>query len=168
MSDASHLDNFCEWNEIQEFLYLEARLADESRYKEWEELLDNDMIYWVPRGEGDFDPQRDVSIINDNRARLATRLRQLRTGTRHSQTPVSQMRRLLANIQPRRISETEYHVGSNFALFEMQMQSTERVVIWAGRVEHKLRRSESGLRMFFKKVVLVNGGEPIPSLAFLI
>lgn len=168
MSDAPGLDNFSEWNEIQEFLYLEARLADESRYSEWEDLLEPDMIYWVPRGKGDFDPRWDVSIINDNRRRLATRLRQLRTGTRHSQTPVSQMRRLLANIQPRRISETEYLVSSNFALFEMQMQSTERVVIWAGRVEHKLRRSESGLRMFFKKVELVNGGEAIPSLAFLI
>ena len=162
------IDNFLEWKEIEEFLYLEAALADESRYQEWEELLEPDMIYWVPRGEGNFDPRRDVSLVNDNRARLATRLRQLRTGTRHSQTPPSQMSRLLSNILPRRIGEKEYHVRSNFALFEMQLQSMERVVTWAGRVEHKLRRTDGGLRMFAKKVVLINGGEPLPSLAFLI
>lgn len=162
------IDNFREWNEIEEFLYFEAALADESRYTEWEELLEPDMVYWVPRGEGEFDPRRHVSIINDNRARLATRLRQLRTGTRHSQTPVSRMRRLISNIRPRRSGSDEYHVQSNFALYEMQMQSTERVVVWAGRVEHRLRRAEAGLRMFHKKVVLVNGAEAIPSLAFLI
>jgi 3-phenylpropionate/cinnamic acid dioxygenase small subunit len=164
----TRIDNFQEWNEIEEFLYLEAALADESRYDEWEELLEPDMVYWVPRGEGDFDPRRHVSIINDNRPRLATRLRQLKTGTRHSQTPPSLMRRLLSNIRPRRTGPAEYHVHSNFALFEMQMQSIERLVMWAGRVEHKLRRTEAGLRMHSKKVVLVNGGECLPSLAFLI
>ncbi|MDO8280010.1 MAG: aromatic-ring-hydroxylating dioxygenase subunit beta [Burkholderiaceae bacterium] len=153
---------------IERFLYTEAQCADESRYDDWEALVEPDMIYWVPRGEGDFDPSRDVSIINDNRPRLATRIRQLKTGTRHSQSPVSPMRRLISNIVATRTGEGLYQVESNFALFEMRVQSTGSMTIWAGRVVHKLRRTDAGLKMYFKKVMLINGDEPVPTLAFLI
>lgn len=153
---------------IESFIYREAQLADESRYDEWESLVEDDMIYWVPRGAGDFSPDRDVSLINDNRSRLATRIRQLKTGTRHSQTPVSSMRRLISNIVAVRTAEGEYEVESNFALFEMQLQSLDSMTIWAGRTVHRLRRRDGALRMSFKKVMLVNGDRPVPTLAFLI
>jgi 3-phenylpropionate/cinnamic acid dioxygenase small subunit len=153
---------------VESFIYREAQLADESRYDEWESLVEDDMIYWVPRGAGDFSPDRDVSLINDNRSRLATRIRQLKTGTRHSQTPVSSMRRLISNIVAVRTAEGEYEVESNFALFEMQLQSLDSMTIWAGRTMHRLRRRDGALRMSFKKVMLVNGDRPVPTLAFLI
>ena len=34
--------------QVEEFLFKEARLADESRYSDWEALVDDDMHYWVP------------------------------------------------------------------------------------------------------------------------
>ena len=34
--------------QVEAFLYKEARLADESRYSEWEALVDDDMHYWIP------------------------------------------------------------------------------------------------------------------------
>ncbi len=166
MRPGSAID-WLEHNEVERFVYLEAQLADESRYDEWQALLDEDMTYWVPRGAG-LDPNRDVSIINDNRARLATRVRQLKTGTRHSQTPASFMRRLISNLVIDREEPGGYRVASNFALFEMTLHSTEAINIWAGRTEHRLRRTGQGLRMYSKKVVLINGDEPLPSLAFLI
>ncbi len=154
--------------ELTRFVYAEAQLADESRYDDWEALAAADMIYWVPRGGGDFSPDRDVSLINDNRSRLGTRIRQLKTGTRHSQTPASSMRRLISNLVAVRVSDTEYEVESNFALFEMQLQSLDQMTIWAGRTIHRLRRDDSGLKMYFKKVMLINGDLPVPTLAFLI
>ena len=33
------------------FIYLEARLADEARYDEWEALWADEARYWVPRHE---------------------------------------------------------------------------------------------------------------------
>jgi 3-phenylpropionate/cinnamic acid dioxygenase small subunit len=33
---------------VTEFLYLEARLADEARYAEWLALWTDDGVYWVP------------------------------------------------------------------------------------------------------------------------
>ena len=75
--------------EIAAFLHREARLADASRYAEWEALVTDDMHYWVPKGPADHEPGSRLSYINDNRARLATRIRQLQSGLRHAQTPPS-------------------------------------------------------------------------------
>ena len=49
--------------------------TDESRWDEWEALLTDDMHYWVPINEIEDPSGLDPSIINDNRSRLATRLR---------------------------------------------------------------------------------------------
>jgi 3-phenylpropionate/cinnamic acid dioxygenase small subunit len=166
--DGEEVTDLAELRELERFLIHEAALADQSRYDEWEQLLEPDMVYWVPRGLGDFDPERHVSILNDNRARIATRIRQLKTGARHAQTPVSPMRRLVSNLVARRLSPTEYEVDSNFALFEMAVQGDPRLQMWAGSMLHRLRRTPAGLRMYFKRVSLVNGDQPLPTMAFII
>jgi benzoate/toluate 1,2-dioxygenase beta subunit len=157
-----------EYREIERFLYREAALADESRYSEWEALVEDDMYYWIPRGEGDFDRGRHLSITADNRTRLANRIRQLNTGVRHAQVPPSPMRRLITNIEARHIGPQEYGVHCNFTLYEMRVQSTGHMQVWAGRMEFHLRRREAGLRMFYKRVSLVNGDTPIPSIGFIL
>ena len=53
-----------EYHHISAFLFREARLADESRYAEWESLVEDDMLYWVPRGEGEFDMNLDISTTD--------------------------------------------------------------------------------------------------------
>lgn len=154
--------------EVTRFLYREARLADESRYDDWEALLDDEMCYWVPRGPGNFDPRQTVSVIYDNRSRLASRLRQLRTGKRFAQSPPSPMRRLLSNIEVYAEQEDGYRVFCNFVLHELAIQFGERLNIWPGQYEYGLRRRAGGLKMYFKKATLVNGALPLPTLAFIL
>lgn len=161
--------------QIEAFLYREARFADESRYEEWESLVDDDMYYWIPVGGPNTDPARHVSITADNRKRLATRIAQLRTGQRHSQTPVSAMRRVLSNVEvekvasPKVTGSREFKVYANFVLYELRAQSTRTLEVWPGRVEYGLRFNVSGdLKMFFKKVLLVHGTEPVTTLGFIL
>ena len=155
-----------ELREVTDFVYLEARLADEGRYADWEALWTDDGVYWVPRADG-HDPNTHVSHIYDNRTRIATRVRQLATGYRFSQEPASPMRRLLSNVEVTRLDDG-YEVGSNFMIMETVVQSTHELRLWAGRSTHRLRRVDGQLRMAYKKVVLVNGDEAIPTLSFLI
>jgi len=156
--------------EIEDFLFHEARLADESRYEEWEALVTDDVHYWVPASEADYDPASRLSYINDNRSRLATRIRQLRTGRRHAQTPPSAMRRLVTNIEilSADAQSGDYQVGSNFVLYELAHQATGDLRIWAGRTIHRLRRVDGRLRIAAKTVHLINSAGPIPNLAILI
>ncbi len=159
-----------EQREIETFLFLEARLADESRYDEWEALVTDDMHYWVPAGPAEGDPTATLSYINDNRARLATRIRQLQTGSRHAQTPASVMRRLLANIEVLAVGDdgATYVTTANFVLYELAAQSTQELRVWPGRVRHTLRRVDGQLRMAAKVVELVTATRPQPNLAFIL
>jgi 3-phenylpropionate/cinnamic acid dioxygenase small subunit len=154
---------------VADFLYLEARLADEARYAEWLELWTDDGVYWVPATtDPGADPERHLSHIYDNRARIETRVKLLQTGVRHSQEPASQMRRLVSNIEVEAAADGELVAGSNFILAELAVQARRELHWWAGRVTHRLRRVDGRLRMSRKTVVLVNAAEPLPNLAFLI
>src|SRR5512145_2639468 len=91
-----------DYRAVVEFLYREARLADEARYAEWLALWTDDGVYWVPAStDPDADPERHLSHIYDNRARIDTRVKLLLTGHRYSQEPASRMRRLISNIEVR-------------------------------------------------------------------
>lgn len=157
---------------VTHFIYREARLADESRYSEWEALWSDDAVYWVPADPyGQCDPASQVSHIYDNRKRIATRVRQLNTGYRYSQVPISPMRRVIGNIEVTALEDDHFSAFANFILSEQNEQSTHRLQTWAGQVAYGLR-AEGGdlsqLRMHLKKVTLVNAAEPLPSLAFII
>ena len=82
--------------DVEQFLYREARYADENDYDPWEALWTDDALYWVPANGADTEPARQMSIICDNRSRIGTRLKQIRTGKRYAQAPPSNMRRLLS------------------------------------------------------------------------
>lgn len=154
--------------DIEAFVFREARLADESRYEEWEALVTDDMHYWVPFGSGDYEPGTRVSYINDNRARLGTRIRQLATGVHHAQDPPSSMRRVVSNIEILSVDGPEYEVGANFVLYEHALAATGHLRQWAGRATYRLRQTSNGLRMAAKKVELVNSTSPLPTLPFII
>jgi 3-phenylpropionate/cinnamic acid dioxygenase small subunit len=151
--------------EIEEFLYLEARYADESDYDAWESLWTDDAIYWVPANDPDGDPHTTVSVIFDNRRRITTRLNQLRTGKRYAQVPTSRLRRLISNIEIISDSPTEVEVAANFLVFEARDRHNQ---LWGGRTTYRLRRVDGELRLAYKKVVLVNLDQPLPTLGFLI
>ncbi|WBY03068.1 aromatic-ring-hydroxylating dioxygenase subunit beta [Ramlibacter tataouinensis] len=151
--------------DVTRFIYREARLQDEHRYDDWEALWTDDGVYWVPANGDDGDPEKVMSILYDNRSRIALRIRQFHTGKRFSQTPKSRLRRLVSNIEVLDDRGAELDVACNMMLFESQ---TRGEVVWAMRTEYKLRRIDGELRMSLKKVNLVNNAEALYSMAFLI
>jgi benzoate/toluate 1,2-dioxygenase beta subunit len=162
LSDSEH-------RAVVEFIYREARLADEARYAEWLALWTDDGVYWVPATtDPGADPDKHISHIYDNRGRIETRIKMLQTGYRYSQEPASLMRRLVSNIEATSADNGELVVESNFALAELAIQAKRELHWWVGRTTHRLRRVDGELKMCRKKVVLVNAAEPLPNLSFLI
>jgi 3-phenylpropionate/cinnamic acid dioxygenase small subunit len=149
----------------EQFLYREARLCDQHRFREWESLWTDDAIYWVPANGDDTDPTRQMSVLFDNRSRIATRVRQLESGKRHAQSPPSRLARLVANVELLADDRDELTVASVFTIHESRTRGT---TVWAGRYEHVLRRTAPGLRMVRKTARLVDNDRAIPTLAFLI
>ena len=152
-------------DDVTQFIYREARLQDDHEYEAWEALWTDDGVYWIPAGGEGGDPERDMSIVYDNRSRISLRVKQLLTGRRLSQTPRSRIRRIVSNIEILDRDDRNIRVTSNAMVFELQ---TRGETIWASRNEYVLRHEANGLRMAFKKVVLVNNDQPLFSMAFLI
>jgi len=152
--------------EVEQFLFLEARLADEGDYDGWEALWADDGVYWIPANGDDIDPATQMSILYDNRSRIALRVRQLKHDKRHSQNPRSRLRRILGNVE---ILDGDpggdLVVGANFIVYESRERGT---TIWGGRSEYRLRRIEGRWRMARKKVMLVDNDRPLSTLAFLV
>lgn len=151
--------------EIEQFLYREARYADEHDYDAWEALWTDDALYWVPVEGSERDPLTRVSVVYDNRNRISTRLKQLRTGKRYSQSPPSNMRRLVSNVEVLGREDDDVVVGANFVLVEHRQRGTE---LWAGRTTYRLRVVDGEVKLAYKKVVLVNNAAALPTMSFLI
>lgn len=150
--------------EVEAFLFHEARLQDEHRYTEWEALWTDDALYWVPASDG-ADADSHVSVIYDNRNRIATRIRQLTSGHRYAQAPPSRLRRIVSNVECAARADDECDAAANFLIHELRRGSG---TLWSGRTEYRLRRVDGELRLVSKKVLLTNASDDLPTLAFLI
>lgn len=158
------------YDEVARFLFKEARLADESRYDEWEALWTDDALYWVPAGGPDTDPGGQVAVIYDNRSRISTRIKQVKTGKRYAQAPPSHLRRIVGNIEllggrVNAAGGTDLEVGANFLAYESRERANE---LWGGRVTYRLRKADGAIRLAFKKAVLVDSDKALPTLGFLL
>jgi benzoate/toluate 1,2-dioxygenase beta subunit len=150
---------------VEQFLYHEARLMDEHRGDEWLALWTEDALYWVPTGHDSPNPDREISLIYDDRVRLQLRIDRLKSGFAHAQEPKSRMRRLISNIEIEEAENGEIVTSSNFMLAELRRGKQD---LFAGRSIHRLRPHNGSFKMVSKKVLLVNNDEPIDNLTFLI
>lgn len=151
--------------DVQAFIVREARLADEHRYDEWEALWTDDGVYWIPANGDDIDPETQMSIIYDNRSRIALRIRQLKTGKHHTQSPQSRLRRIVSNVELLSAERDSLVAAANTMIFESSQRGD---TIWAARTEFSLRREGDTFRMARKKVMLVNNDKALYTLSFLV
>lgn len=149
---------------VEQFLFLEARLQDTHAYDEWEALWTDDAIYWVP-ANGATDPETRMSIIYDNRSRIRVRINQLKTGRHHTQTPRSELARIVSNVELLNRVGDEIDVRANVFIFEDSLRGE---TMWAARNEYRLRMQGDDFKMVRKKVSLVNSHKPIFTLSFLV
>jgi 3-phenylpropionate/cinnamic acid dioxygenase small subunit len=151
--------------EIEEFLYKEARLMDENQYAEWLSLWTDDGVYWIPCRHEHTDPSKQVSLVYDNRAKLSDRVARLLSGGVLAQEPLPRLRRVVSNVEIFAEAADELTVGANFMLVQARAASQ---YLWCGRSIYRLKKSEDGLRIAHKRVLLVNSEQEMPVLQFLI
>jgi 3-phenylpropionate/cinnamic acid dioxygenase small subunit len=159
--------------EIERFLYREARLLDERRFREWLELLADDVHYWMgarsnryPRSskaiaildparyvEEDLTGDEELAILDETKATLAARVARLDTGMAWAEDPPSRTRHLISNIDVEPgDSATEFKVYSNFIVYRSRAETEEDFYIGARR--DLLRRVDGQWKIARRKLTL--------------
>jgi 3-phenylpropionate/cinnamic acid dioxygenase small subunit len=152
-------------SEAEDLLYSEARLLDDLRHQEWLAMLDENATYWIPCNGDGTDPNREISLVFDDKHRLTDRIGRLQSGLAHAQNPPSKTKRLVSNVQIENATENTATILSGFILYELR-RGKERV--FAGRYEHRLHLVDGTWKIASKKVVLINNDEVIDNLTFIV
>lgn len=152
---------------IEQFLYKEARLLDNQRFEEWLDLFTDDACYWVPAGRDDIDPTTHVSIIYDDKAAMARRVKRLRSGHAYAQDPASRVHRIVSNIELGEVEPTSRRLDVNAMMLLVEL-ARHRQTIHSARCEFSLEQGTAGWRIRRKKVNLLRNNEALDSTPFLI
>jgi benzoate/toluate 1,2-dioxygenase subunit beta len=159
-----------ERSEVEDFLYLEARLADTHAYDAWLGLWTPDAHYWIPCNDDDHNRRHHISLVNEDYEGLIDRVARLNSGAAWAQDPKSRLARSVSNV------EVEAPDGATSELNECLVHSTFNITalrrahieIIAGRAVHRLRRTDDGLRIVSKKAILIDNDEVMSNITFLI
>lgn len=147
--------------EAEQFLYHEAALLSHRRFREWFQLLADDLEYWMPTrsnrriGEEEFEFARpgEGAYFDDTKELMSQRVEKLYTGYAWSEDPGSRVRYLVTNV---RILESsaggEIRVASNFAIYRGRLACDEDM--WFGYRDDVLRRTPSGWQIARRHIYL--------------
>ena len=143
--------------EIEQFLYREARMLDERKFNEWLELFADDIRYWmrvmstVERGQREVATGRELAHFDDNKVTLGIRVKRLYTGSAHAEEPQSRTRHFVSNVEVIE-NGNELTVNSNFIVYRTRLETDEDWFV--GHRVDTLRRAEGGWRIAKRVMVL--------------
>jgi 3-phenylpropionate/cinnamic acid dioxygenase small subunit len=152
--------------EIADFLYREAELLDERRYREWLDLLADDVRYWMPMrrnvkvGEDEREFTRTKSDINwfdEGKETLAKRVKQIETGIHWAEEPRSRLSHLVTNVQVQGVEPSfaepkEVSVSCRFLIYRNRVETETDFLV--GKREDSLRRNGAGWLLARRKIIL--------------
>jgi 3-phenylpropionate/cinnamic acid dioxygenase small subunit len=158
--------------EVEQFLYREARLLDERRFREWLELFTDDVRYWMgarsnryPRTskaiailspnryvEDDHTRDDELSIFDESKETLSGRVARLETGMAWAEDPPSRTRHLITNIEVAGDAGAELTVHSNFMVYRSRAETEQD--FYVGARQDLLRRVDGALRIARRKLTL--------------
>lgn len=147
--------------EIEQFFYREADILDRRQYRDWLELLTDDIEYWMPirstRSMGDeeheFAKPGEGAFFDDNRRHLEERVKKLYTGFSWAEDPPSRTRHMVSNVRiVERPSDSEVRVDCNFLIYRTRLAHDED--IWVGRREDTLRRDNGSWKIARRHIFL--------------
>lgn len=159
--------------EVEQFLFLEARLLDQAKIPDWHKLFTDDCLYWIPIDET-RSPEECVSIVNDNAIALEERIYHLLSTTFAAQTPKSRTLHFISNITASPASDGQaIQVESNQMICELRTGDYSQVGLGEiqtllASVSYELARTGDGLRIRKKIIRLLNRDMPQGNLTFLL
>ena len=149
-------------HEIAQFLYHEAELLDDWRFRDWLDLLAQDIAYTMRTTSNaqTRDRRRGVQppttwIFNDTHAQLERRIARLETGMAWAEEPPSRTRHLVTNLVVRATENPdEFEIRLNYLLYRTQKERDQ--ALYAGKRMDRVRRADTaaGWQICRREIVL--------------
>ena len=140
---------------LEQFLFLEARLLDEQRWQEWNDLYTKDGEYWVPASPEQPDPVNHLSLIYETGLLRAVRLKRFKHPAAFSLNARPRSVHYLSNIMLDEYDAQSglYVLNSRFLMLQYMRDSQ---TLFGGVYTHRLRNTDQGLKIEYKRVDLLN------------
>jgi len=151
--------------EIEEFLYDEAVLLDDRRFKEWLETLADDLRYFMPMeynvkfGEHASREltkrEQQMSWFNEGKWTLGKRVEQILTGVHWAEEPLSRVCRMVSNVQLTGLrtndaGEEEVDVSSRFLIYQNRCEYEQ--YFFVGDRLDRVRRTAQGWKLAQREI----------------
>ena len=138
--------------EVEQLLYLEARLLDDWNLDAWLALYTPDARYIVPTTDLPYgDPMSDLVFIDDDYQRMAGRVVRLQSRHAHREYPWSRTRRFIGNVMVTAVAGDEIEATAAVAVWRFRAGESAPYV---GRYDVRLRRVAGQLRLCYKRAIL--------------
>lgn len=153
--------------DIEDFLYGEADLLDERRFRDWLDLLAEDIVYFMPMrrnvkfgqhaarentksGEG-------ISWFDEDKWTLTKRVEQILTGVHYAEEPLSRVTHMVSNVQvraarPSLAEAREVEVRSRFLVYQNRVEY--ETYTFVGRRHDTLRMTAAGWKIARREILL--------------
>ena len=153
--------------EVEDFLYMEADLLDQRRFREWLDLLADDVVYFMPvrrnvkfgqhaekentrQGEG-------ISWFDEDKWTLSKRVDQILTGVHYAEEPLSRVAHMVSNVRlldarPSAEEPSEVTVGCRFLVYQNRVEYENYTFI--GRRTDTLRRNDESWLIARREMIL--------------
>jgi benzoate/toluate 1,2-dioxygenase beta subunit len=141
---------------IENFLHIEARLLDQQKWQEWNDLFTVDGYYWVPLKPDQSNPLDHISLYYENAIMREVRMLRLLEPRAWSQKPRPRTARIVGNIiidEGGSDAQTTI-VNSTFQLAEWRKGQDMRLI--SGTYEHHLEKFADTWKIKLKRVNLIN------------
>lgn len=147
--------------QVEEFLYAEAELLDQRRFREWLDLFTEDVRYWMPMqrnvkfGQQSREltgEQKEISWFDEGKETLGQRVRQLESGVHWAEEPLSRVSHLVTNVQIQEASDSEVRVTSRFFVYRNRLQA--ETDLFVGKREDVLRRVDDDWKIARRTLIL--------------
>ncbi|ETX09273.1 aromatic-ring-hydroxylating dioxygenase subunit beta [Candidatus Entotheonella palauensis] len=153
-------------HEVEQFLYMEARLIDDRKFRDWLDLFTDDVHYWMPTRinrlrDSAADPWEigrelasadEMAWFDDTKAGLEQRVIRLETGMAWAEEPRSRTRHFVTNVEITLGGHAdELQVRANFLVYRSRLETEQDYFV--GTREDVLRRVNGQLKIARRKII---------------
>lgn len=152
--------------DVEQFLYLEADLLDDRCFREWLDLLADDVQYRMPivrnMRQSDIDREYlegplDVSWLDEGKETLRQRVEQILTGVHWAEEPLSRTAHLVTNVRivsadPSPDAAETVSLRCRFLSYRHRLQDQEDILI--GKRHDTLRRANGSWKITKREIYI--------------